>query len=138
MTSTPTVIATESTTEQSIDSLKFAHRWILKRNDLFEEEWLGKMFEHGFRFAAYFASMFPGREDMVQAMLLKAEPEPGQTHNWFWMWWQTKWMQDDWNFINDKVYLQPLTYDQYKAYMLNCEILEQDLLDLLTLKQEAA
>jgi hypothetical protein len=138
MTTTPTVIATESPTAHSIDALKFSHRWILKRNDFFEEQWLNKMFDHGYRFASYFAAMFPGRENMIEQMLLQAAPEPGQEHNWFWSWWKTKWMQDDWQYITDKVHLQPISYDQYKSYMLNCEMLEQDLLDLLTLKQQAA
>lgn len=136
--STPTTtIASSSATQQSIDELKFAHRWILKKNDLFEDQWVTKMFDHGYRFAAYFASMFPGREHLVEAMLLKAQPEPGQPHNWFWMWWQFKWMQDDWQFITNKVYNQPISYDHYKSYMLHDEKLEQDLLDILQ-KKEAA
>lgn len=132
---TPVITTTESAAEISIQELQFAHRFTLKKGDLFEEDWLNKMFDHGVRFAHFFAAMFPGREDMVQTMLLKTKPEPGQIRNWYWSWWELKWMQDDWQYITDKVYLQPICYDQYKTYMLNCEILEQDLLSLLTSKQ---
>lgn len=133
ITTTPTI--TTSATQHTIDELKFAHRWILKRNDTFEDQWLTEMFEHGYRFAAHFASMFPGREEQVSALLLNEPATDGNEHNWFWMWWKFKYMQDDWNYINGKVYNQPITYSHYKSYMLHDEQLENDLLDLLNQKE---
>lgn len=130
-----TTTINQSKAQQTVDELLFAHRWTLVRNDLFEEQWATMMFEYGYLFASQFASLFTGRERQVEQELLEAAPEAGQPHNWYWMWWKLKWMQDDWNWVNDKVHLQPITYDHYKTYMINCEILEQDLMNLLETKK---
>lgn len=126
----------DTKTEASIESLKFAHRWLFKVLDgFYEEQWATMMFDHGYRFAAVFAMCFPDQEKLIEDSLIKTSPTTGEPHNWFWMWWKLKWMQDDWEYINSKIYTQPVGYEQYKSYMLHCEQLEQDLLSLLKEKQ---
>jgi hypothetical protein len=115
----------------SIDELKMAHRWTLRKTDLFENEWVEMLFEHGQRFAVHFSRLFPYIQNTIENVLLKSPAEEGNAHNWFWTWWKLKWMQDDWNYITDKVYNQAISYTQYKTYMLHCEILEQDLFNLI-------
>lgn len=121
-------------TDASADALKFAHRWLFKRVEINEEQWVTLMFEYGDRFAAIFSMMFEDKAEWLHNYLVTAPPDKGNTHNWFWMWFKMKWMQDDWEYIDQKIYCQPVTYMQYKTYLLNCEILEQDLLNLLLSK----
>jgi len=128
----PTPVKIITKTQASVNALKFTHRWLFKvMPNFYEEQWATMLFDYGYRFAAHFSSMFPGKEKMIEELLIKTPAQSGDTHNWFWMWWKIKFIQDDWEYINQKVYQQPVSYDLYKTYMLQSEILEQDLLNLL-------
>lgn len=129
-----TPIKSISKTEASVDALLFAHRWLLMKVPIQEEQWITKMYEHGYAFAERFSGLFPGLEKKMEETLTKSPAQPGSPNNWFWMWWKLKWMQDDWEYINCKVYRQPCSYEHYKSYMLNCEILESDLLNIVNSK----
>lgn len=135
MTTTP-LTKTITQTESTIDSLKLAHRWLFKVIDgFYEEQWVTMMFNYGYQYAELFAMCYPGKEQIIEAALIKTPAEPGEVHNWFWMWWKLKWMMNDWDYINDKVYNQPVSYEQFKIYMRHDEKLQMDLLDLLNAKQ---
>ncbi|TAG31901.1 MAG: hypothetical protein EAZ35_02295 [Sphingobacteriia bacterium] len=126
----------QTQTQLAVDSLKWAHNWLLKVNpSLYEEQWVTMMFDHGYRYAKIFAMSFAIGEERIEEQLIKSKPESGEPNNWFWMWWKIKWMQDDWQYITNKVYNQPISYEQYKTYMQNCETLEHDLLNLLHSKK---
>lgn len=135
MSDTP--IKTISKTEASIDALLFAHRWVLKKVPIHEEQWITMMFEHGYAFAAHFANLFPGCEKNIEDILIRTAAEPGSPNNWYWMWWKLKWMQDDWEYIENKIYNQPCLYAHFKSYMQNCEVLEADLFNFFNSKQDS-
>jgi hypothetical protein len=135
MPTTP-LTKTITQTEATIDSLKLAHRWLFKvLEGLYEEQWVIMMFEYGYHYAECLAICYPGKEDVILNALIKAAPDPGEEHNWFWMWWKVKWMMDDWHYISNKVYQQPVTYSEYKVYMRHDQKLQLDLLDILHSKK---
>jgi hypothetical protein len=126
-----TPIVTISKTEASIDALQFAHRWVMKKAAMHEEEWVTMLYESGYQFAASFSKLFPGVEKSIEDMLTKSAADPGMPNNWYWMWWKLKWMQDDWEYITYKVYDQPCPYAHFKSYMQHCDKLEAELFNLL-------
>lgn len=117
--------------QDTTDLLLFGHRWLFKRVDLTEESWNYMMFEYGRHYAYLFAAMFDDKSEWLYDYLLKSEPEPGDDHNFFWMWFKYKWMQNDYEYISNKVYEQPIEYNHYKTIFLQAPHLDEDLLSLL-------
>jgi len=131
-------VKTKKTTKTatSIAELEFANRFIFKKVEIngqpiTEEQWATLMYEYGRRFASIFAMAFSGQYDYLVDFLTNSAPLPGCPGNTFWMWWQLKWRMGDYDYINNKVYQQPITYKEFKGAMLNCGLLEQELLNML-------
>lgn len=122
---------TRTRADESADDLKFGNRWLFKKVDITYEEWNEMMFEYGDRYALIFSLMFESKAEWLHDFLVKSAPEKNDHHNWFWMWWKLKWMQDDFNFISQKVYLQPVTYVQWKSWLMKSEHLEEDLMNFI-------
>ncbi len=128
MISTPT--KNISHTQQQAASLQFAHRWLFKVHpNLTEEHWSQMMFEAGIAFATTFSFLFDSKQQVIEDILTKQETSNG--NNWYWMWFKYKWMQDDWEYVTQKIFNQPITYHQYKSYMLLNQHLEEELLSLV-------
>lgn len=128
--STPKVIQ-NTKTHYSVASLKFTHHWLLTkvRTDLSEEQWFELCLNYGLQFATSFSNMFGIKQQEVFEQLTQTPANEGEPYNWFWMWWKLQWMQDDFHFIDQKIYLIPaFNYEYYKGLMLQCNVLEEDLL----------
>lgn len=136
MTSTSIETKHISQTQLSIESLQFAHRWLFKVMDDFNhEQWAAMLIDYGLIYANNFSLCFTDSQPLVYKVLTSAAPEAGCKHNWFWQWFKLKWMQDDWDYINDKVYLQHISYRHFKTYLIQNELLEVELINLLHDKQ---
>lgn len=118
-------------TDATVDELKFAHRFILKRVQISEEQWCELMFENGHRYALLFSMLFGEKQEWLHNHLATHPAEDGAPGNWFWMWWKFKWMQDDYQYINNKVFQLGVCYETYKTYMLQSQMLEEDLVNIL-------
>lgn len=125
---------TRKSAKGSAENLQFGHRWLFKKVDITTEEWNEMLFEYGDRYALLFSLMFGDKAEWLYEFLIKTVPEKNDRHNWFWMWWKMKWLQDDFAFVSDKVYQQPVTYAQWKGWMMQSEYLEVDLLNLIESK----
>lgn len=136
MLSTPTETKHISQTQLSVESLQFAHRWLFKVHTEFtEEQWFNMIIDYGLIYANQFSLCFTTKQPLVYQVLTSSAPEQGCKHNWFWQWFKLKWMQDDWDYINNKVYQQGVSYQHFKTYMIQNEMLEVELVNLLHDKQ---
>lgn len=120
-----------SKTAADAEQLAAAHRWLINRVDITQDEWCELMMQYGLRFAAIFSLLFPAKEQWVEDYLTKEKALPGEPNNWFWMWFRLKWMQDDAVYMQQAVYKQPISYEHYKTYMLHSEALETELMNML-------
>ena len=122
-------------THYSAASLKFTHNWLLTRVrvDLSEDKWFELMADYGLKFAKQTANIYPKElQQKVVNILTKTPPKINEPYNWYWMWWKLQWMQDDFHYINEKIYqLQTFSYEYYKNIMLECDTLQADLLNQL-------
>ena len=125
----------QTKTSIAVASLQFTHHWLLTkvRKDLSEEQWFELMLDYGLKFAKQTANLYPKElQQKVVDILIKTPPKINEPYNWFWMWWKLQWMQDDFHFIDQKIYqLQTFSYEYYKNIMLECSMLEMDLLNQL-------
>jgi len=128
-----TKFISNTSTFYSAASLKFAHHWLLTkvRTDLTEEAWFEMCLTYGLRFAQTFSDMFGDKQQEVFNKLTKTPAKDGEPYNWFWMWWKYHWMDDDFNYIDQKIYQianDTFSYEYYKGIMLQSSTLEEDLL----------
>ena len=128
--STPKVI---TQTQIATASLQFTHRWLLTKvyPKFTEDEWFEMCMDYGLQFATSFSKMFGTKQQEVFNKLTQTPANEGEPYNWYWMWWKLQWMQDDFHYIDQKVYLitnAAFTYTYYKVFMLQSSILEEDLL----------
>lgn len=105
-----------------------AKRAVLKITGISELHYNSMVFSYGDAFAQQFAGLFPDPEKTYNK-LIKAPVQSGEGSNWYWSWWQFNWLLNDQLWYNSKVYAQQLTYEQFKAYMLNDDQLEKQLLE---------
>lgn len=123
-------------TDELIGGLQFSHHWLLKKvPHLTQDYWTQLMFDYGVAFAEQFSNNYLQFKEQVKNALLLTPAEAKQTNNWYWSWFKLKWLQDDKVYVDNHIYKQPISYLHYKTYMLNCEVLEQDLLFLISKKQ---
>lgn len=120
----------QSRTQLDADILQWAHGYLLRKAaPQTEDDWFAMCFKIGCQFAADFANTMP--KDMIafiEQLLLATPATVGESNNLFWTWWRVKYMQDDYDFVHNKVYeLQNYTYLKYKLQMLESALLESEL-----------
>lgn len=103
-----------------------AKRLILHRFEITEDEWFEMMIEIGCLFGESFSRLFPNNITIKEALLQKKPDEDAA--NWYWQWWQFKWMQDDLAYVRSNMYYESITYKELKEAMISEEMLETDLL----------
>ena len=123
-----------SNTDASAEELRFAHRFLFKRTGYTKEEWTQMMFENGRHYAIVFSGLFGEKSAWMSEYLLRTIADTGDKNNFYWTWWRWRWMQNDYVYINNKVYEQPISYLHFKSFMLHDESIEYDLLDILEQK----
>lgn len=121
-------------TQVSVQLLAYTHSFLLRKAvPQTEEEWTNEMFIRGQQFAINFTRLFPtNMQQSIEDFLLKTPAKEGEPNNPYWMWWRIKYMQDDYNYIDNRIYQsQHFTYYFCKQQMLNDDQLEVELLNML-------
>jgi hypothetical protein len=106
-----------------ITCLRWAHNKTLAQQGITEQQWADNLFSLGNDFAEMFCRLYGQKKDDMALLIT--------SHQWYWNWWRSAYLRDDHQFIINKVHQQAISYSQYKAYMLNCEYLEEELISLI-------
>lgn len=130
---TPPIVSI-SRTQTSVDLLKYTHSYLLRKAaPQTEEQWANDMFNRGMQFSILFARLFAtNKQNFIEELLIKSPAQDKHPNNIFWMWWRIKYMQDDYDYVHNKLYnLQGNMYAIFKDMMLGNEQLEIELLNML-------